>query len=71
MGKIQDDVDQIESNLKQADKQLRVFLRRLSSDKIFMILILLVLLGIIGSVVLLFMRPKYAGPPSLATGTKP
>ncbi|KAI8814005.1 hypothetical protein BJ742DRAFT_672393, partial [Cladochytrium replicatum] len=53
---IQGNVEQVESNLKRADKQMRVFMRRMATDKIFLLLIFLVILGIIASIILRVLR---------------
>ncbi|KAI9026832.1 hypothetical protein DFJ74DRAFT_521864 [Hyaloraphidium curvatum] len=67
--KIKDDVDQIESNIKRADKQVRMFMRRMATDRIFLVLILLVVLGVIAAIVVYFMKPKLEGRPVLGVGT--
>ncbi|KAJ3336672.1 putative plant SNARE 11 [Gonapodya sp. JEL0774] len=56
--KIDDAMDQVGSNLKRAEKQLRVFMRRLATDKIFMALIFLIVLGILGAILVNFLKPK-------------
>ncbi|KAJ3318788.1 hypothetical protein HDV06_007039 [Boothiomyces sp. JEL0866] len=48
---IEEGLDQVETNLKRADKQVRIFIRRLSSDKIFLMMIVLLVVGIIGAIV--------------------
>ncbi|KAJ1554778.1 hypothetical protein HK405_004093 [Cladochytrium tenue] len=55
---IADAVDQVESNLTRADKQLRVFMRRMASDKIFLAFILLVVVGIIVAIILYILKKK-------------
>ncbi|KAI9331663.1 hypothetical protein DFJ73DRAFT_856781 [Zopfochytrium polystomum] len=55
---IADGVDQVESNLKRADKQLRVFMRRMSSDKIFLVMIFCVCVGIIIAIILYILKKK-------------
>ncbi|KAL7749003.1 hypothetical protein RI367_005652 [Sorochytrium milnesiophthora] len=54
---IHDNVDQIESNLKRADKQLRAFLRKMATDRIIMLFVFLIVLGIIGAVVVGVLKP--------------
>lgn len=44
-------MDLLESNLKRADKQIRIFLRRMATDKVIMGLMLLIVLGIVGAIV--------------------
>ncbi|KXS11600.1 hypothetical protein M427DRAFT_114811 [Gonapodya prolifera JEL478] len=56
--KIDDGMDQVGSNLKRAEKQLRVYMRRLATDKIFMVLIFLIVLGILGAILVNFLKPK-------------
>ncbi|KNE58063.1 hypothetical protein AMAG_04887 [Allomyces macrogynus ATCC 38327] len=51
-------VDQVESNLKRADKQLRAFLRKMATDRIIMIFIFLIVLGIIGAILVSIFDPK-------------
>ncbi|RKO98052.1 hypothetical protein CXG81DRAFT_9023, partial [Caulochytrium protostelioides] len=58
LNKIQDDVAKVETNLKRADKQIRVFMRRLASDKVFIILILLVVLGLIATIVVAILKKQ-------------
>ncbi|KAI8929463.1 hypothetical protein BC831DRAFT_443706 [Entophlyctis helioformis] len=48
---IEEDVERVENNLRRADKQIRIFIRRMGNDKIFMLLILLLVLGVIGAIV--------------------
>ncbi|TPX49374.1 hypothetical protein SeMB42_g01821 [Synchytrium endobioticum] len=54
------DVDQVENNLKRADKQLRVLIRRMATDKIFILMILLVVVGILLAIVSVVLK-KYTG----------
>jgi SNARE protein len=44
-------VEQIDDNLKRADKQIRIFMRRMATDKVVLALVLMVVLGIIGAIV--------------------
>lgn len=53
---IEQGIDQVESNLVRADKQMRIFIRRLSSDKIFMLMILLTVIGIIGVIAVTILK---------------
>ncbi|KAJ3399713.1 hypothetical protein HDV05_001568 [Chytridiales sp. JEL 0842] len=55
---IADGVEQVESNLKRADKQLRVFMRRMATDKIFLAFIFLIVVAIIVAVALYIVRKK-------------
>ncbi|KAJ3346260.1 hypothetical protein HDU83_003258 [Entophlyctis luteolus] len=48
----------VESNLKRADKQLRVFMRRLSTDKVFLLFIFLTVIGIVVAIVLYILKQK-------------
>ncbi|TPX35679.1 hypothetical protein SmJEL517_g01906 [Synchytrium microbalum] len=54
------DVDQVENNLKRADKQLRVLIRRMATDKIFLLMILLVVVGILLAIASVVLK-KYTG----------
>lgn len=47
---VEEGIEMVESNLVRADKQMRIFIRKLAGDKIFMLMILLVVLGIIGAI---------------------
>jgi SNARE protein len=67
--KIKDDVDQVDSNLKRADKQIRMFMRRMATDRIFLVLMLLVVIGLIVAIAVYFMKPKIEGTPVLDAGT--
>ncbi|KAJ3049744.1 hypothetical protein HK097_009302 [Rhizophlyctis rosea] len=55
---IGENVETIESNLKRADKQMRVIMRRLATDKIFIFFIFLIVLLIIAAIVLVALRQK-------------
>lgn len=54
-------LDDMESNLKRADKQIRVFLRRMATDKVVMALVFLVIVGIITAVVASITQKKLNG----------
>ncbi|KAI9209834.1 uncharacterized protein BJ171DRAFT_557508 [Polychytrium aggregatum] len=58
INKISDDVDQVEDNLRRADKQLKAFIRRMATDKIFMVFIFLIVIGIIAAIVLYVLKSK-------------
>jgi len=47
----------VQDNLKMAQKQLRAFARRMATDKLIMILMLFVVLGIIGVIVVSIVKP--------------
>ncbi|EGF76834.1 hypothetical protein BATDEDRAFT_92109 [Batrachochytrium dendrobatidis JAM81] len=55
---VDEDVERIESNLRRADKQMRVFVRRMGNDKIFMFMILLMVVGIIIAIVFTVLKKK-------------
>jgi SNARE protein len=59
--KIEEDVEQVESNLKRADRQMRIFIRRMASDRIFLVLIALLGAGILAIVVLTVLQKKCIG----------
>jgi SNARE protein len=67
--KIEEDVEQVESNLKRADRQMRIFIRRMASDRIFMILIVLLGAGILAIVVLTVLQKKCIGTEIFKTST--
>ncbi|KND01943.1 uncharacterized protein SPPG_02450 [Spizellomyces punctatus DAOM BR117] len=58
MSKIQEDLATVESNLKRAEKQLRVFLRRMATDKIFIVFILLIVVLVVVAIVLYVLKTK-------------
>ncbi|KAJ3148344.1 hypothetical protein HDU86_007453 [Geranomyces michiganensis] len=58
MSKVQEDLETVDNNLKRAEKQLRVFVRRMATDKIFIIFILLIVILIIIAVVLYILKSK-------------
>jgi novel plant SNARE len=47
---VEEGLETIESNLKRADKQMRIFIRKLAGDKIFMMMIFLIVIGIVGAI---------------------
>jgi t-SNARE complex subunit (syntaxin) len=55
--KVQQDVDEVELNLKMANKQLRSLARRLATDKIFMIFIALIVIGILFIIIWKIVNP--------------
>ncbi|ORZ34793.1 hypothetical protein BCR44DRAFT_69335 [Catenaria anguillulae PL171] len=57
---INDKVDQVESNLKRADKQLRAFLRKMATDRIIMVFVFLIVLGIVGAILVNVLRGSKA-----------
>jgi len=50
--RIDKQVDVVDSNLKKAEKQLRVFMRRMATDKLIMSFVCLVVLGILAVIVI-------------------
>lgn len=58
---VDSNLDAIESNLKRAEKQIRVFLRRMATDKIILALLLLVVLSVVISIVVTVVRNKTTG----------
>ncbi|KAJ3014430.1 hypothetical protein HKX48_005140 [Thoreauomyces humboldtii] len=58
MTKVQEDLETIDNNLKRAEKQVRVFVRRMATDKIFIIFILLIVVLVIACVVLYVLKTK-------------
>lgn len=55
---VDENLDLIESNLLRADKQIRIFLRRMATDKVILGLILLVVLAIIITIVVAVIKNK-------------
>ncbi|KAJ1512923.1 hypothetical protein HMI55_006050, partial [Coelomomyces lativittatus] len=55
---ISKNVDEVEGNLKRADKQLRAFLRRMANDRIIMIFIFLIVLGVVGAILVAVFDPN-------------
>lgn len=53
---VDQNLDLIESNLVRADKQIRIFLRRMASDKVVAAMVLMLVLAIIASVVVYVVR---------------
>eukprot|EP00033_Pygsuia_biforma_P001385 GCRY01001567.1.p1 GENE.GCRY01001567.1~~GCRY01001567.1.p1 ORF type:complete len:229 (+),score=43.87 GCRY01001567.1:227-913(+) len=47
LGRIQEDVRKVESNLKRADRQIRVFMRRMATDRIILFFLLLIVIGVV------------------------
>nr|KAJ3420014.1 hypothetical protein HK105_006217 [Polyrhizophydium stewartii] len=56
--KIEEDVERVESNLRRADKQIRIFIRRMANDRIFILLILLMVVGVILAIVFTILKKK-------------
>jgi SNARE protein len=54
-------LDTLESNLRRADKQIRIFLRRMATDRVVMGLVALVILGVIGAIVAAVVRARQNG----------
>jgi len=48
---IKNGIDTVQDNLKQADRQIRAFMRRVMTDKLIMVLLFLVICGVIGAIV--------------------
>lgn len=44
-------LDEIESNVRRANKQVRAFIRRMGTDKLILVLVLLVAIGLVVAVV--------------------
>eukprot|EP00003_Mantamonas_plastica_P003470 TRINITY_DN1274_c3_g1_i3.p1 TRINITY_DN1274_c3_g1~~TRINITY_DN1274_c3_g1_i3.p1 ORF type:complete len:228 (-),score=65.27 TRINITY_DN1274_c3_g1_i3:17-628(-) len=53
--------DRIDADLTRADRQIKIFMRNMMTDKIILCLLLLVILGIIAVVVLSIVDPNGAG----------
>lgn len=71
MTAIDKDLDQISSNLVLARKHLRVFVRRIATDKIFLCLIFMIVAGIVVVIVFSIVHPGAINTnlPSLTTST--
>jgi len=57
LGGVDKDLDEMESYLKQADKQMRAFVRRMATDKIILAFIFLIVAGIIFIIVWSVLHP--------------
>lgn len=53
---IQEDVNQIESNIARANKQIRIFMRRMATDKLILLMLFLVTCGIVVAVVMFILK---------------
>jgi len=49
-------MDQLETNLRRADKQLRVFFCRMASDKIVVAMVLFTALGVVAAIVVAIVK---------------
>ncbi|EGC38842.1 hypothetical protein DICPUDRAFT_75576 [Dictyostelium purpureum] len=58
MKRIQKDMEEVDSNLKLATRQMRAFARKMATDKIIMGLILLIVIAIIFVIIYTIVRPK-------------
>lgn len=58
IGNISKNVDEVESNLKRADKQLRSLMRRMATDRVIIVFVLLIVLAVIGSIVASVLDPN-------------
>ncbi|KAI8907333.1 hypothetical protein EDD86DRAFT_255692 [Gorgonomyces haynaldii] len=63
INEIEEGLEQVESNLKRADKQMRIFLRRLAGDKIFLLMIMLIVVGIVLAIAFSILKKQC--PPSV------
>jgi novel plant SNARE len=61
IGRVDEQLDSLESNLKRADKQIRIFLRRMATDRVILLLVGLVIFGVIGSIVVAVVNARKAG----------
>ena len=55
----------VDSNVALAEKQLRAFMRRMATDKLIMVMVCLVVLGIIAAIVVAIVKAKT--PPATST----
>lgn len=55
---VQNNVNIVDNNIKRANKQLKVFMRRLATDKIFIVFIFLIVIGIILAIVLYVLKDR-------------
>jgi len=56
--KIDEDISEIQANLKMAGKELRAFARKIATDKLIMGFIVLIIIGIIFVIVWSIVHPK-------------
>ena len=52
------DIDTLESNLRKAAQQIRAYIRKLATDKIVLLMILLVLLAILGLIIAPYVKKQ-------------
>ncbi|KAI9141592.1 hypothetical protein BKA69DRAFT_1124709 [Paraphysoderma sedebokerense] len=55
---VSSNVDEVESNLKRADKQMRAILRKLATDRVILVFIFLIVIGIVAAVVVSYLKPN-------------
>jgi len=60
IGRINEAVDQVETNVKRAQKQMRAFMRRMATDKIFLVFMLLIVGAILAIIIKQYVYPKAA-----------
>ena len=58
MKRIDQGLDDLSNNLKRANQQVKVFVRRMATDKLIMVLFLMVILGIVASIVVPLVKGK-------------
>eukprot|EP01118_Nematostelium_gracile_P003554 TRINITY_DN14120_c0_g1_i1.p1 TRINITY_DN14120_c0_g1~~TRINITY_DN14120_c0_g1_i1.p1 ORF type:complete len:226 (+),score=62.22 TRINITY_DN14120_c0_g1_i1:88-765(+) len=58
LGRVDEGVDTVAANLKQAEKQLRAFVRRMATDKLIMAFIVLIIIGIIVIIIVTAVKGK-------------
>lgn len=61
IGRVDAQLDALESNLQRADKQIRIFLRRMATDKVILMLVAMVIFAIIASVVVAVVNARQNG----------
>jgi SNARE protein len=58
LSRINDGVDQVEGNLKRAERELRMFIRRMATDKIILGMLVLLVLGVVAMIAYKIAKPK-------------
>ncbi|KAI8894473.1 hypothetical protein BC833DRAFT_623931 [Globomyces pollinis-pini] len=53
---MEEGVEQVETNLKRADKQIRIFIRRMSSDKLFLMMVVLMVVCVLGALIIYILK---------------
>lgn len=61
LGRVDDQLDVLESNLKRADKQIRIFLRRMATDRMILSIVAMVVFALIAAVAVAVINARKEG----------